>query len=64
MTLSGPAADEFTLPRHPLLRIIFWTSTALFIGFSLGVVTSQIAAFHQPKCIEGKSEIAPSPFTG
>jgi hypothetical protein len=60
--LSQRPADEFSYPRHPLMKIIFWSSTALFIGFSLGVVACHIAAMQQPKCIEGKSEIAPGPF--
>ncbi|HEX3982385.1 MAG TPA: hypothetical protein VHX12_01705 [Acidisoma sp.] len=63
-SLPPRPAEDFRLPRHPLMKIIFWSSTTLFIGFSLGVVVSDIAFLHQPKCIEGKSELAPSPFSG
>lgn len=57
-----PPSDELSYPRHPVVKILFWSSTALFIGFSLGIVVSQIAFMQQPHCIEGKSDLAPNPF--
>lgn len=59
----GPA-DEMSLPRHPALKLLFWSSTALFIGFSLGILTAHVAAMSQPKCIDGKSEIVAGGSSG
>jgi len=57
-------ADEFSLPRHPVLKLLFWSSTALFIGFSLGILTAHLAEMHQPKCIDGKSDLVTSTQQG
>lgn len=48
--------DEFSLPRHPGLKLLFWASTALFLGFSLGILTARLAATNHPTCIDSKSE--------
>jgi len=57
-----PPPDELSLPRSAAGRLVFWASTALFIGFSLGVVLSEIALLPQPSCIEGQSTVVSNPF--
>ncbi|MCB8876658.1 hypothetical protein [Acidisoma silvae] len=47
---SPDHGDEFSLPRHPVLKLAFWTSTALFIGISLGLLISQWTSFGTPQC--------------
>ena len=50
--------------RHQMRKIIYWSSTTLFIGFSLGILAAHLAALQQPQCIEGKSQIVVSGPTG
>lgn len=40
-------------------KLLIWTSTALFLGFSLGIGAASIAAAQAPHCIEGQSLLAP-----
>ncbi|WP_459673178.1 hypothetical protein [Acidisoma sp. 7E03] len=64
MTLArnDPPPHEFSLPRSATGKLLFWTSTMLFIGFSLGVVVSEAALLPQPTCIEGQSTVISNPF--
>lgn len=59
---TPPPPDEFSLPSSTAGRLLFWSLTALFVGFSLGVVLSEITILSQPDCIEGKSTIIAEPF--
>lgn len=64
LPVQGQAAshgDEFSLPRHPALKLAFWTSTALFVGISLGLLLSQFASFGDAKCAAGDNAFVATP---
>jgi len=52
--------DDYFSSRRLAPKLLMWATTALFLGFSLGIAVAHVAAMNAPRCIEGKSLLAPS----
>jgi hypothetical protein len=51
--------DDYFSSRQLVPKLLIWATTALFLGFSLGVSVAHVAAMNAPRCIEGQSLLAP-----
>lgn len=52
--------DAYFASRSLAPKLILWVSTALFLGFSLGIAVAHVAAMNAPRCIEGQSLLEPA----
>lgn len=52
--------DAYFSSRKLAPQLLIWATTALFLGFTLGIAVAHVAAMNAPRCIEGQSLLAPS----